>query len=119
MTFGKNHLQVLDNKARATIANVACNYSAYKFFSDKQGIAAHMQRVLDRELSENLYASIDALQIETIELPYLFQVRTIPFVNNSYIPLPAAHCLLPSVLPASVPTALPLPGTWESEGATL
>ncbi|KAJ1636563.1 hypothetical protein T492DRAFT_567627, partial [Pavlovales sp. CCMP2436] len=59
MTFGKNHLQVLDNKARATVANVACNYSAYKFFSDKQGIAAHMQRVLDQELSENLYASID------------------------------------------------------------
>jgi regulator of protease activity HflC (stomatin/prohibitin superfamily) len=73
MTFGDSYLQVLDNSARSIIANVASNYSAYRFFSDKQGIAAHMQHVLDERMSTELFASIDALQIETIELPSKFQ----------------------------------------------
>jgi regulator of protease activity HflC (stomatin/prohibitin superfamily) len=73
MTFGDSYLQVLDNSARSIIANVASNYSAYRFFSDKQGIAAHMQHVLDERMSSELFASIDALQIETIELPSKFQ----------------------------------------------
>jgi len=73
MTFGGHHLQVMDNQARAVVANVACNYSAYKFFADKQGIARDMQRVLNDVFASKLFASVDALQIETIELPYEFQ----------------------------------------------
>ena len=37
-----NHLHVYENTATAVIANVACNYSAYTFFNDKQGIAVVM-----------------------------------------------------------------------------
>ena len=33
------HVHVYENTATAVIANVACNYSAYTFFNDKQGIA--------------------------------------------------------------------------------
>ena len=40
--IGEHH-DVYVNTATAVIANVACNYSAYTFFNDKQGIAADMQ----------------------------------------------------------------------------
>jgi len=73
MTFGGSHLQVLDNEARSVLADVACNYSAYKFFADKQGIAYDMQRALLARFTSKLFASVDALQIETIELPVAFQ----------------------------------------------
>ena len=33
----------MENTAKAVIANVATNYSAYTFFNDKQGIAIAMQ----------------------------------------------------------------------------
>lgn len=73
MTFGGQHLQVMDNEARSSLADVACNYSAYRFFADKQGIAFDMQHFLNSDFTRKLYASVDALQIETIELPALFQ----------------------------------------------
>ena len=38
------HVHVYENTATAVIANVACNYSAYTFFNDKQGIATVMGR---------------------------------------------------------------------------
>eukprot|EP00306_Pavlova_sp_CCMP459_P007179 CAMPEP_0185157722 /NCGR_PEP_ID=MMETSP1139-20130426/1946_1 /TAXON_ID=298111 /ORGANISM="Pavlova sp., Strain CCMP459" /LENGTH=496 /DNA_ID=CAMNT_0027722823 /DNA_START=19 /DNA_END=1511 /DNA_ORIENTATION=- len=73
MTFGGKHLQVMDNEARAVIANVACNYTAYKFFSEKQSIALAMQTTLNRDFVTKMFASVDALQIESIELPWEFQ----------------------------------------------
>ena len=38
------HVHVYENTATAVIANVACNYSAYTSFNDKQGIATVMGR---------------------------------------------------------------------------
>ena len=68
-----NHLHVYENTATAVIANVACNYSAYTFFNDKQGIATVMEDVLRSAFAEKLYAEVDALQINYIQLPTTFQ----------------------------------------------
>jgi len=68
-----DHRAVYENTAVATIANVACNYSAYTFFNDKQGIAVSMQKYLQKIFAEQLYAQIEALQISQVELPSSFQ----------------------------------------------
>ena len=61
------------NTATASIANVACNYSAYTFFNDKQGIAVAMQMYLNDKFRRSLFAQIEALQINQVELPDSFQ----------------------------------------------
>jgi regulator of protease activity HflC (stomatin/prohibitin superfamily) len=73
LAYKGEHLHVYENTATAVIANVACNYSAYTFFNDKQGIAAVMQSVLAEHFEKKLFAQIDALQINYIELPSSFQ----------------------------------------------
>lgn len=73
LAYRNDHMHVYQNTATAVIANVACNYSAYTFFNDKQGIAAAMQRELTIQFAEKLYAQIEALQINYIELPISFQ----------------------------------------------
>lgn len=72
-TYKGEHHPVYVNTATATIANVACNYSAYTFFNDKQGIAIAMQRELHKKFTQGLYAQIEALQISQVELPSSFQ----------------------------------------------
>lgn len=67
------HVHVYENTATAVIANVACNYSAYTFFNDKQGIATVMERELAKTFAHKLYAQVDALQINYIQLPMTFQ----------------------------------------------
>jgi hypothetical protein len=69
----RSTLQVYVNTATAAIANVACNYSAYTFFNDKQGIAIAMQRYLNSQFTSKLFAQIEALQINQVELPSSFQ----------------------------------------------
>ena len=59
--------------AKAVIANVATNFTAYTFFNDKQGIAVAMQRYLNQKFTTQLYAQIEALQITQVELPNSFQ----------------------------------------------
>ena len=56
LAYKGEHLHVYENTATAVIANVACNYSAYTFFNDKQGIAAVMQTVLAEAFEEKLFA---------------------------------------------------------------
>jgi len=73
LAYRGDHMHVYKNTATAVIANVACNYSAYTFFNDKQGIAASMQSVLSTQFAEKLYAQVEALQINYIELPISFQ----------------------------------------------
>lgn len=73
LTYKNEHHAVYVNTATAAIANVACNYSAYTFFNDKQGIAIAMQKYLNDKFTLNLYAQIDALQINQVELPQSFQ----------------------------------------------
>ena len=73
LTYKGEHHAVYVNTATATIANVACNYSAYTFFNDKQGIATEMQYWVTRVFDEELFAFVEALQIMRVELPAQFQ----------------------------------------------
>jgi len=73
MTYKGEHHAVYVNTATAAIANVACNYSAYTFFNDKQGIAIAMQKYLNTKFTTQLYAQVEALQISQVELPTSFQ----------------------------------------------
>ena len=73
LTFRNDHHAVYVNTATATIANVACNYSAYTFFNDKQGIAIAMRKALNQKFTAQLYAQVEALQINQVELPASFQ----------------------------------------------
>jgi len=73
LAYRGDHKHVYENTATAIVANIACNYSAYTFFNDKQGIAAAMQQVLADEFAVKLYAQVDSLQISHIELPTSFQ----------------------------------------------
>ena len=73
LRYKGEHHSVYINTATAVIANIACNYSAYTFFNDKQGIATAMQRVLNTVFQDQLNAQIEALQINQVELPSSFQ----------------------------------------------
>jgi len=73
LTYKGNHQAVYIQQATAAIANTACNYSAYTFFNDKQGIAIAMQGYLNDKFTKQLYAQIEALQINQVELPSSFQ----------------------------------------------
>ena len=73
LAFKQQELEVYENTAKAVIANVATNFSAYTFFNDKQGIATEMQLRLTEVFFEQLYAQIDAFQITRVELPSEFQ----------------------------------------------
>jgi len=56
------------SNARAIIANTACNYSAYEFFNDKQGIAMAMQIELNRKFEHKMGATVEAFQISDVRL---------------------------------------------------
>ena len=58
LTYKGEHHAVYVNTATATIANVACNYSAYTFFNDKQGIAIAMRQRLNLIFQQQLYAQV-------------------------------------------------------------
>lgn len=73
LDYKKLELEVYENTAKATIANVATNYSAYSFFNDKQGIAVVMQLEVTRVFDEQLSALVQAFQITQVELPIEFQ----------------------------------------------
>ena len=73
LRYKGEHHQVYVNKATAAIANIACNYTAYAFFNDKQGIAVAMQRTLNQIFVSHLFAQVEALQINQVELPSSFQ----------------------------------------------
>jgi len=73
LMYKQEELEVYENTAKAVIANAATNFSAYRFFNDKQEIATDMQIALTRVFADTLYARIDAFQITRIELPTTFQ----------------------------------------------
>lgn len=73
LMYRNEHMDVYINTANSVIANVACNYSAYTFFNDKQGIAADMHVRLKEVFDIQLYAFVEALQITQVELPDEFQ----------------------------------------------
>ncbi|KAL3922467.1 MAG: hypothetical protein SGPRY_004549 [Prymnesium sp.] len=72
----------LDKLLPSSIANVACNYSAYTFFNDKQGIARVMQAALSRIFREQLYANVEALQINQVDLPNSFQEAILESIST-------------------------------------
>ena len=73
LRYKGEHHAIYVNMATAAIANIACNYSAYTFFNDKQGIAVSMQGSLNKLFAKHLYAQVEALQINQVELPSSFQ----------------------------------------------
>lgn len=73
LKFKQQELEVYENTAKAVIANVATNFTAYTFFNDKQGIATEMQISITKVFDEQLFARIDAFQITRVELPVQFQ----------------------------------------------
>lgn len=73
LTYKQEELEVYEHTAKAVIANVATNFSAYTFFNDKQGIATEMQLAVADIFSTRLFARIEALQITRVELPGQFQ----------------------------------------------
>jgi len=85
LDFKEQQQTVYVNTAAAVIANVACNYSAYTFFSDKAGIAMKMQDALNSTYNKRLFANVEAFQISQVELPVEFQqaiVRSIATKQN-------------------------------------
>ena len=62
------------SNARAIIANTACNYSAYAFFNDKQGIAMVMQMELNRKFQHKMGATVEALQISDVRVHSMSKV---------------------------------------------
>lgn len=73
LTFKQDELEVYENTAKAVIANIATNFTAYRFFNDKQGIATEMQLAVTQKFANELFALIDAFQITRVELPSEFQ----------------------------------------------
>lgn len=73
LRYKNEHHDVYVNTATTSIANVACNFSAYTFFNDKQGIALSMQEQLNKVFETQLFAHVEALQITQVELPVSFQ----------------------------------------------
>jgi len=81
MTYKQEELDVYENTAKAVIANTATNFTAYRFFNDKQEIATEMQISLTKVFDESLYARIDAFQITRIELPTTFQAAILQSIQ--------------------------------------
>ena len=73
LTYKQQQVAVYEHTAKAVIANVATNFTAYTFFNDKQGIATEMQYWVTRVFDEELFAFVEALQIMRVELPAQFQ----------------------------------------------
>lgn len=73
LNYREQQESVYEETSMAIIANVACNYSAYTFFNDKQGIAIQMQLQLNHVFETKLFAHVEALQISEVELPEKFQ----------------------------------------------
>lgn len=73
LTYKQEEVEVYENTAKAVIANIATNFSAYTFFNDKQGIATEMQMAVADIFYSKLMASIAAFQITRVELPEQFQ----------------------------------------------
>lgn len=119
LKYKNEHHAVYINTATAVIANVACNYSAYTFFNDKQGIAADMQAALATKFSTELYATIEALQITQVELPTSFQdailesistkqniTRSERFLNNMEVTFTTQRMVATQVKNQTVITAM-------------
>eukprot|EP00316_Scyphosphaera_apsteinii_P005811 CAMPEP_0119305238 /NCGR_PEP_ID=MMETSP1333-20130426/6276_1 /TAXON_ID=418940 /ORGANISM="Scyphosphaera apsteinii, Strain RCC1455" /LENGTH=277 /DNA_ID=CAMNT_0007308283 /DNA_START=266 /DNA_END=1099 /DNA_ORIENTATION=+ len=82
LNFREQHEPVYVETAMAVIANVACNYSAYTFFNDKQGIAIQMQLSLNSLFEKNLFAHVEAFQISEVELPEKFQDAIVTSIST-------------------------------------
>mmetsp|Transcript_772 Transcript_772/g.946 ORF Transcript_772/g.946 Transcript_772/m.946 type:complete len:320 (+) Transcript_772:82-1041(+) len=54
------------------ITELATNFTAYQFFNEKQKIAMFMRERLDDYFRNNLYATVDSLQINEDDLPTAF-----------------------------------------------
>ena len=73
LTYKQQQIAVYEHTAKAVIANVATNFTAFTFFNDKQGIATAMQIEITDVFYDKLMATIDAFQITRVELPTEFQ----------------------------------------------
>jgi len=82
MNFKGEHGQVYINTATAAIANIACKYKAYTFFSNKEAIALDMEQSLEEIFAKELYAHVEALQIAEVELPEVFQQAIVTSIST-------------------------------------
>lgn len=82
LAFKGEQEAVYVNTATAVISNVACNYSAYTFFNDKQGIANDIQNRLTDVFEAQLYAHVEAFQISQVELPAVFQDAIVTSIST-------------------------------------
>jgi len=73
MRYQENYPAVLFDIASHVLADIACNYTAYNFFNDKQSIAIVMQQELDKVTQELMFASVQTLQIMLVKLPLSFE----------------------------------------------
>lgn len=63
------HDRVYFNVATHLITEETTRHTAYEFFNEPQTIAERMRQTMDTYFSEHLFARVDALQINTRELP--------------------------------------------------
>lgn len=73
MNYKLNYDHILKNVATNIIANVACNYTAYNFFNDKQSIAVAMYRELNAYVLPHLWIIIESVQLVLVQLPGNFE----------------------------------------------
>lgn len=73
MRHEEQYPNVLFDIATHVLADVACNYTAYNFFNDKQSIAIVMQQELTKVTQELVFASVETLQIMLVKLPASFE----------------------------------------------
>lgn len=73
MRYQETYAAVLFDVASHVLADVACNYTAYNFFNNKMAIAVVMQQALSKVVEEQLFATVETLQIMLVKLPLSFE----------------------------------------------
>lgn len=84
-TFENNigdYIRVYQLVGMHIITELATNFTAYKFFNEKQAIAYEMQNALDNYFRRNLFATVESLQINEDDLPTAFTDSVLQAANS-------------------------------------
>jgi regulator of protease activity HflC (stomatin/prohibitin superfamily) len=73
MEYGPNYLNTFTDVAQNKIGELATNFTAYKFFSDRSEISNDMLRGLQLTFSAYLHANVEYVQLHTVSLPQQFE----------------------------------------------
>lgn len=71
--YGNNYNKVFQNIAVHILTEEATKYTAYNFFMDRGKIKDDFQLELDKKFNEICYATIQFLQLRSVDLPNLFE----------------------------------------------